>query len=157
RRHLLDIPGTVLATIGLFLVTYALIEGQSHDWGKVWGPITIPMLIIAGVVVLAGFLYLQYVQREGEPLVPFSIFRDRNFSLMNVVAGAMAFAMVGLFLPLVIYLQSVLGLTALQAGVAIAPMPLISMVVAPAAGRMADRFGGKYILLAGTALFAIGM
>jgi EmrB/QacA subfamily drug resistance transporter len=157
RKHRLDLPGTALATIGLFLVTYALIEGQPHDWGKVWGPITIPMLIIAGAVVLALFLYQQYLQRNGEPLVPFSIFRDRNFSLMNFVAAAMGFVMVGLFLPLVIYLQSVLGLTALQSGLALAPMPLISMFIAPVAGRLADRFGGRYILLAGTGLFAIGM
>src|SRR5690348_691450 len=157
RRHRLDIPGTLLATVGLFLVTYALIEGQPHHWGKVWGPITIVELIIAGVVVLGIFVIQQRSQQAGEPLVPFRIFRDRNFALMNFVAAAMGLAMIGMFLPLVIYLQSVLGLSALQAGLAIAPMPLISMVVAPGAGRLADKIGGKFILLVGTSLFAIGM
>jgi EmrB/QacA subfamily drug resistance transporter len=157
RRHKLDIPGVVLSTASLFLITYGLIEGQSHNWSKVWGPITIPEVIGAGVVLLAIFIYMQYLERRGEPLVPFSLFSDRNFSTMNFVVAAIGFGMLGLFLPLTIYLQSVLGLTALQAGLVTAPMSLISMVVAPIAGRFADRVGGKWILFAGVALFAGGM
>jgi MFS family permease len=57
----------------------------------------------------------------------------------------------------VIFLQSALGLSALQAGLTVAPMSLVSMFFAPAAGRLADRIGGKYILLAGLSLFALGM
>jgi EmrB/QacA subfamily drug resistance transporter len=157
RRHKLDVGGVVLSTASLFLITYGLIEGQSHDWGKVWGPITIPMVISAGAVLLALFLYLQYLERDGEPLVPFKLFADRNFSTMNFVVASIGFGMLGLFLPLTIYLQSVLGLTALQAGLTTAPMSLISMFVAPVAGRFADRVGGKWILFVGVALFAGGM
>jgi EmrB/QacA subfamily drug resistance transporter len=157
RRHHLDLVGTVLATIGLFLVTYGLIEGQPHDWDKVWGPVTITEVIVAGVAVLALFLVQQYLQRGGEPLVPFAIFRNRNFSVMNFVVAAVGFSVLSLFIPLMIYLQSVLGLNALQAGLALAPLSLVSMFVAPLAGRMSDRFGGKYILMAGLALFATGM
>jgi MFS family permease len=109
------------------------------------------------VLVLAVFMIQQYGQRDREPLVPFSIFRDRNFSLMNGVAAALGFCMLGLFLPIVIYLQSVLGLSALQAGLTLAPMSVISMFVAPVAGRLSDRFGGKYILMTGLTLFASGM
>ncbi|NJC71672.1 DHA2 family efflux MFS transporter permease subunit [Planosporangium thailandense] len=156
RRHRLDLPGTVLATVGLFLVTYGLIEGQPHDWGKVWGSITITEVIVAGIVVLALFMIQQYRQRDGEPLVPMAIFRDRNFSVMNFVGATLGFGMLGLFLPIVIFLQSVLGLSALQAGLTTAPMSVVSMVVAPFAGRMADRIGGKFILMAGLALFAVG-
>ena len=157
RQHKLDFGGVALSTVSLFLITYGLIEGQSHDWGKVWGPITIPMVIGAGVVLLAVFLYLQYLEREREPLVPFSLFRNRNFATMNFVVGAIGFGMLGLFLPLTIYLQSVLGLTALQAGLTTAPMSLISMFVAPLAGRFSDRNGGKWILFFGIGLFASGM
>ena len=71
RRHKLDFAGVALSTASLFLIMYGLIEGQSHDWGKVWGPITIPMVIGAGVVLLALFLYVQYLERDDEPLVPF--------------------------------------------------------------------------------------
>jgi EmrB/QacA subfamily drug resistance transporter len=157
RRHKLDIPGVLLSTAALFLITFALIEGQSHHWSKVWGPITIVELLIVGVVLLAAFLYLQYVERDAEPLVPFSIFRDRNFSIMNGVVTAISFGMFGLFLPLTIFLQTVLGLSALQAGLTTAPMSIISMFVAPVAGRYADKVGGKWILFLGVSLFAGGM
>jgi EmrB/QacA subfamily drug resistance transporter len=157
RRHRLDPLGTALVTVGLVLVTYGLIEGQPHDWGRVWGLITIPQVIGAGAVVLVIFLVQQYVQRNGEPLVPFPVLRDRNFAVMNLVMATLGFAMVGLFLPLVIYLQSVLGLSALSAGLAVAPLSVVSMVVSPVAGRLADRFGGKYILMIGLSAFAVGM
>lgn len=157
RRHQLDWWGTGLATVGLFLLCYGLIEGESHDWGRVWGPVTIPMIIAVGVLVLAVFTWQQYVARDAEPLVPFRIFADRNFSVMNVVVSVISFGMVGIFLPLSIYLQSVLGLTALQAGLTIAPMSLVSMVLAPYAGRLADRFGGKFILFGGVILWVVGL
>ncbi|MEV4538200.1 DHA2 family efflux MFS transporter permease subunit [Asanoa sp. NPDC049518] len=156
RRHRLDWTGTGLATVGLFLLVFGLIEGEPHDWGRVWGPITIIEVIGAGVLVLAVFLYHQYVSRAGEPLVPFTIFKDRNFAVMSWVSAAIAFSMLGLFLPLVIYLQSVLGLTALQAGIAVAPLSLLSMVIAPFAGRAADRPAGKWVLTAGLALWCAG-
>ena len=157
RRHRLDWLGTLLATVGLFLIVYGLIEGQSHDWGAVWGPVTIVELIIAGVVILGVFGYQQWVRRNTEPLVPFQIFRDRNYSVMNYVVMSIAFGMLGLFLPLTIFLQAVLGLSALQAGLTTAPMSVISMFVAPFAGRLADRIGGKWILFVGLSLFSAGM
>jgi EmrB/QacA subfamily drug resistance transporter len=157
RRHKLDWVGTLLATAGLFLLTFGLIEGQSHDWGKVWGPITIVEVIAAGVIIMAVFFWQQWVGRDGEPLVPFQIFRDRNFSVMNYAVASISFGMLGLFLPLTIFLQVVLGLSALQAGLTTAPMSLISMLIAPFAGRFADKIGGKWILFAGLTLFSLGM
>jgi EmrB/QacA subfamily drug resistance transporter len=157
RRHRLDWIGTVLATAGLFLIVFGLIEGQQHHWGRVWGPVTIPEMIVAGGLIMIGFIWQQWVQRNGEPLVPFQIFRDRNYSIMNYVVMSIAFGMFGLFLPLTIFLQSVLGLSALQAGLTTAPMSLIAMVIAPFAGRLSDRFGGKWILFVGLSLFSTGM
>jgi EmrB/QacA subfamily drug resistance transporter len=157
RRHRLDWIGTVLASVALFLVTFGLIEGQSHDWGRVWGPITIAEIIAAGAVLLIVFFFQQRAQRGGEPLIPFQIFHDRNYSIMNYVVGSIAFGMFGLFLPLTIFLQSVLGLSALQAGLTTAPMSVISMFVAPVAGRLADKIGGKWILFVGLSLFSLGM
>ncbi|MEU7834785.1 MULTISPECIES: MFS transporter [unclassified Nonomuraea] len=157
RRHRLDWAGTALVTVALFLITFGLIEGQSHAWGKVWGPITIVEILISGVVMLGLFFVHQRAQQRREPLVPFQIFQDRNFSVMNVVAASIAFGMLGLFLPLTIFLQSVLELSALQAALTLSPMALISMVVAPLAGRAADRVGGKWILFVGLSLFSGGM
>ncbi len=157
RRHKLDVGGVALSTAGLFLLCYGLIEGPSYSWGKVWGPISIPLILVVGAALLGLFMWLQWAERAGEPLVPFSIFADRNYSIMNFVVAAISFGMLGLFLPLTIFLQSVLGLSALQAGLVTAPMSLISMVVAPIAGRASDRLGGKWVVFAGVSLFAAGM
>jgi EmrB/QacA subfamily drug resistance transporter len=155
RRHRLDLVGVVLASAGLFGIVFGLIEGQRYDWGAIWGVITIPEVIAAGVVVWALFMVWEMFQTE--PLVPLSLFSNRNYSLMNWVGAALAMGMFGLFLPLTIYFQSVLGYAALNAGLALAPMPLMSMLTAPWAGRLADRVGGKYILMSGLAFFGLGM
>src|SRR5256712_1895203 len=155
RRHGWDIMGVILATAGLFAVVFGLIEGQRYNWGEIasYG-ITIPELIIAGVAILAVFLGLERFQSE--PLLPLSLFRDRNFAVADWVAAAIRFGMLSLFLPIVIYLQSVRGFSAFTAGLTFAPMSPPSMFVAPFAGRFADKVGGKYILLAGISLFTIG-
>ncbi len=163
RRHGFDPLGVVLATVSLFLVTFGLIEGEKYSWGHVTsafgvdlpGFVTIPVLIASGIVLLAAFFLLE--SRSAEPLVPLSLFRNRNYALMNGVSAAVAFGMLGLFLPFVIYLQSVLGMSAIQAGLTIIPMSLVSMPVAPFAGRLADRIGGKYILMFGLGCFGLGM
>jgi EmrB/QacA subfamily drug resistance transporter len=155
QRHRWDVVGVLLTTFGLFAVTYGLIEGQSKNWGAVFGAVTIWELIGAGVVVVGIFLVWEYFHHE--PLLTLSLFRNRNFSAANFVAAAMQFGILGLFLPLVIFLQSVLGMTALQAGLTLVPMSLMAMVTAPNAGRLADRIGGKYILMIGLVLFAAGM
>ncbi len=155
RRHGLDQVGVLLASLGLFGIVFGLIEGQRYNWGTIFGWVTIPEIIGAGIAVFIAFVIWERFQPE--PLVPLSLFSDRNYSLMNWISAAMSFGMLGLFLPLTIYFQSVLGMTALRAGLTLAPMSLVSMVVAPNAGRMADRIGGKYILMAGLTLFAVGM
>lgn len=155
RRHGWDIMGVVLATAGLFAVVFGLIEGQRFNWGEIGSyVITIPELIIGGVVLLAAFIVWERFQAE--PLMPLSLFRDRNFAVANWVAAAISFGMLSLFLPIVIYLQSVRGFSALTAGLTFAPMSLTSMFVAPFAGRFADKVGGKYILLTGISLFTVG-
>jgi len=155
RRHGWDIMGVILATAGLFAVVFGLIEGQRYNWGEIGSyGITIPEVIIAGVAILAVFLVWERFQSE--PLLPLSLFRDRNFAVANWVAAAISFGMLSLFLPIVIYLQSVRGFSALTAGLTFAPMSLTSMFVAPFAGRFADKVGGKYILLAGISLFTVG-
>jgi EmrB/QacA subfamily drug resistance transporter len=156
RRHRLDLAGVALATAGLFVVVFGLIEGQRYNWGSVWSGITIPEIIGAGVAVLAVFLIIQWRRQDREPLLPFAVFKDRNYTVMTLVLMAMGFAMVGVFLPITIYFQSVLGLSAFDAGIATAPMPLVMMLFSGVVAPLAARFG-KYILMAGLTLFAIGM
>ena len=154
RRHRLDLVGVVLASAGLFGVVFGLVEGQRYDWGAFMGPITIPEVIAAGVIVFLGFLV--YERFQPEPLLPLSLFGNLNFSVSIWVSAVVSFGLLGFFIPMTIFLQSVLGFDALKAGLTFLPMSLISMVTAPVAGRLSDRFGGKYILMLGLTLFAAG-
>jgi EmrB/QacA subfamily drug resistance transporter len=155
RRHGWDLVGVFLATAGLFGVIFGLIEGERFKWGEIGSyGVTIPEVIGVGAVLLV--LFVVWERYQAEPLVPLSLFEERNFAISNWIAASIAFGMMSLFFPIVIYLQSVRGFSALTAGLTLAPMSLTSMIVAPFAGRMADRFGGKYILMAGILIFAIG-
>jgi EmrB/QacA subfamily drug resistance transporter len=156
-EHRLDIAGVTLASLALLAICYGLVEGQKYNWSTIKGFISIPLIIAVGVALLGVFLFVQARTQDREPLVPFALFRDRNFSLMTWVSAAVAIAMMGIFLPITIYLQSALGFSALRAGLTLAPASLVSMFVAPVAGRMTDRIGGKWILFAGLVLFGGGM
>jgi len=156
RQHGWDVVGIVVATAGLFGVVFGLIEGQRYDWGQIESyPITIPEVIAAGVVLMIVFIIWERFQAE--PLVPLSLFANRNFAVGNWIGAAISFGMLSTYLPITIYLQSVRGFSALVAGLTLAPMFLTSMLTAPFAGRAADRIGGKYILMTGITLFAAGI
>jgi EmrB/QacA subfamily drug resistance transporter len=156
RSHRLDLVGVGLATAGLLAVIFGLIEGQRYDWGVVTGAITIPEIIGAGVVLLALFLVYQARRQAGEPLLPFAVFKDRNFTLMTLVMAAMGFAILGLYLPLTIYMQSVLGLSAIDAGLTIAIQPLAMIVSSGIASSLAQKVNGKYLLVPGLLALAAG-
>jgi EmrB/QacA subfamily drug resistance transporter len=152
RRHQLDLPGVAIATVALLGICYGLVEGQSYDWdARIWVSIGI------GIVMVVVFLLYQRSRQGNEPLVPFALFASRNFSIMNIVAGTLAIGMLGIFLPFTIYLQSALGFSALKAGLTFAPSSIVMIPAAPLSGRLTDRIGGKYILMAGLTLFAGGM
>ena len=155
RRQGWDLVGIALATAGLFGIVFGLIEGQRYNWGEIasYG-ITIPEVIGGGLALMILFVVWEHFQTQ--PLVPLSLFEERNFAVANWVAAAISFGMLSMFLPVTIYLQSVRGFSALTAGLTFAPMSLTSMIIAPFAGRLADRIGGKYILMTGISLFTVG-
>jgi EmrB/QacA subfamily drug resistance transporter len=157
RRHRIDIPGVLLVSAALLAICYGLVEGQKYDWGTITGFVSIPLVLGLGVVLLLAFLLVQRLTQDKEPLVPFALFRDRNYAVVNWVSGVLSIGMMGIFIPLTIYLQSVLGFSALKAGLTMAPASLVSMFVAPVAGRMTDKIGGKFILMSGLILFGAGM
>ncbi len=157
KSHRLDLPGVALASGGLLLVVYGLIEGQRFDWGTVTGFITIPEIIVAGIVLLVAFIAYERRVQDREPLLPLVVFRDRNFTLMVFVLMAMGFAMLGVFLPLTIYFQSVLGYDALTAGLTIAPMPLAMMIASGFVATQVQKIGPKPFLFVGLTLFTIAL
>ncbi len=155
RHHRFDVPGVVIATLGLFGLLFGLIEGQSYNWGPVLGALNIWEIIGVGVVLLAGFVIWEHFQVE--PLMPSALFRLPNFSQMNAVMVLVVVGVMGVFLPFMIYLQSVLNLTPLQAGLAIAPMGLTQMLAGPISGRLADRIGGRFVLAFGLLMSVVGL
>jgi predicted MFS family arabinose efflux permease len=151
REHRLDLVGVAIATAGLFCLTFALIEGQRYSWNG-----AIIALLVAAAILTVVFLLQQRSRQDAEPLVPFSLFHNRNFTVINTVASLVSVAILGFFLPVTIYLQSVLGYSAIKAGLILAPMSLIALLLAPIAGKMSDRIGGKFILMTGLTLFGLG-
>ena len=157
RRHRLDLAGVALVTAAIFCIVYGLIEGQRYDWGTITGPLSIPLVIAAGVVLMGAFLLHQARRQGGEPLLAFALFRDRNFTLMALVLAAMSFFILGIYLPLTIYYQSVLGLSAIAAGLVVAVQPgAMFLSTGPANGPASARLGAHRILTAGLLLLAAG-
>ncbi|GAA1708174.1 DHA2 family efflux MFS transporter permease subunit [Isoptericola hypogeus] len=149
----LDPLGVVLSVVGVGAVVFGLQEGENFDWGQIWGPVSVWGLVGLGVVVLAAFVWWQH--RQGpRALLPLSLFKSRNFSLANVDGMVVTFAMIGIFFPLTIYLQSILGLTPIEAALVMVPGSLVSGVVAPFAGRLSDRVPAKWVVASGFAAIA---
>ena len=156
KRLPLDLPGVLIASAGLVAVTYGLVEGQSCDWGTVWSFVSIPLILVTGVALLVIFVLVQALRQERRPLLPFTLFRDRNYALMATVSVIISIGLVGMALPLTLYLQTVLGFSAIKAGLTMAPASLASGFSAPFVGKLADR-GGKYLLITGFTLYATGL
>ncbi|WP_158674675.1 DHA2 family efflux MFS transporter permease subunit [Streptomyces hoynatensis] len=155
RSHRLDLPGVLLVSASLSLIVYGLIEGERYDWGECWGPITIWEIIGAGVVLLIAFVV--YERRPSEPLLPLALIRNRNFAVLNWLQALIAFGLMALYLPVVLFLQSVLDMSAIRAGLTMAPWAVATMFTAPFAGRLADKYGAKWVLMLGLALFSLGV
>src|ERR1700678_117340 len=86
RQHQFDITGVLLASAALTAICYGLVEGQRYNWGTITGVLSIPALIGAVLLLLAAFIVQQGRRQRGEntePLIPFALFRGRNYTLMN--------------------------------------------------------------------------
>ncbi|HSN35162.1 MAG TPA: DHA2 family efflux MFS transporter permease subunit [Arthrobacter sp.] len=154
--HKFDIPGVLLSAAGLFLLVFGIQEGETYNWGTITGPVSVWGLIIAGIVVLVAFVLWQRYNK-GEPLLPLSLFKDRNFSLANIGITTVGFAITSFTLPLIFYFQVVRGLTPTQSALMMVPMALISGGLAPVVGRIIDRVNPKFITAAGLFLMSVAL
>jgi EmrB/QacA subfamily drug resistance transporter len=141
-----DFAGVAVLTAGLTALVLALVEGNS--WG--WGSTETVALLVGSVVALAGFVLVE--RRVKVPMVQFELLSDRNFLGAVVVALIITFAMMGVFFFLALYMQNILGYTPLQAGVRFLPSTLMIVAIAPISGRMADRFGPRWLIAGGLLL-----
>jgi len=149
--HRFDVAGVVLSGVGLFCIVFGLQEGEPNGWAWwIW------VLIAAGVVLIAVFLRWQAVNPR-EPLIPLSIFADRNFSLANLGIAAISFATTAMFLPLMFYAQSAAGLSPARAALLTAPMAIASGGLAPLAGWLVDRARPGPVIGSGFCVLAVAL
>jgi EmrB/QacA subfamily drug resistance transporter len=147
----LDLPGLLSSGIGLFALTYALIEGNSYGWSS--GRIVAGFVI--AVVSLAVFVLLELRQRV--PMLDLTLFQDGTFTGANIVMLLVALAMFGVFFFVSLYMQNVLGYSAVQAGASFLPMTVLIVLVAPIAGKVSDRFGSRWLMGSGLTLLAVSL
>ena len=151
HEHRFDIVGVFLSAIGLFLIVFALQEGEHYDWAAwIWA------MIGVGVVVMAVFLW-QQAKTRSEPLVPLELFRDRNFSVANLGIAAVGFTVTSMSLPMMFFYQLARGLTPTQAALLLIPMAVLSGVLAPLAGRILDRVDPRVLLVPGLGLTVLAL
>ncbi len=147
----IDIPGTALVSGGLFGIVYALVRGNDDGWSST----TILASLIGGGVLLVGFVL--YELRAATPMLPMRLFRNRAFSAINAASLLMFLGMFGSVFLLSQFLQGVQGYTPIEAGVRMLPWTAMPMVVAPIAGVLSDRVGGRPVIATGLALQAVGL
>ena len=146
-----DVAGAVTVTAGTVAAVYALVEAGAAGWTSAQ---TLGLLAVAAAL-LASFVAIE--ARVAAPLMPLGIFRNANVRSANVTMIGLSAAMFGLFFLLSLYLQQVLGYSALEAGVSQLPLAGTLVLAAGGAGALVERAGVKPVLLTGLALFAGGM
>jgi EmrB/QacA subfamily drug resistance transporter len=146
-----DYLGVGTLTAGLTALVLALIEGNS--WG--WGSPAIVSLLGGSIAMLAAFVVIE--RRVAAPIVEFPLFASRNFVGANLVALIVTFAMLAQFFFIALYMQDILGLSPLEAGVRFLPATLMIVAIAPIAGRMTDRIGPRWLIGAGLALVSVSL
>jgi EmrB/QacA subfamily drug resistance transporter len=147
----LDFPGLALGSAGLLGLVWGLVNGNSHGWSS-------PQIvgsIVAGALFLAAFVAWEL--RTPEPMLPMRFFRDRAFSAANGASLFMYFGMFGSIFLLTQFFQTAQGYSPLEAGIRVLPWTAMPIFVAPIAGALSDRIGGRPFMAGGLALQAIGL
>jgi EmrB/QacA subfamily drug resistance transporter len=151
HKHRFDMIGVGLSGAGMFLIVFALQQGQSGGWAPwIWA------VMVAGIGFMTGFVYWQSINTD-EPLIPLEIFRDRDFSLANLAGVVIGCSATAMMLPLMFYAQGVCGLSPTRSAVLIAPMALTSGFLAPVVGNIVDRAHPRPVIGFGFSVLAIGL
>ncbi|HEY3374710.1 MAG TPA: MFS transporter [Candidatus Aquicultor sp.] len=169
RTHRIDFGGIILSAISVFLLTFAFIEGQKYGW---WHTNQIPKLlgmklhfgsvsIIPALFALSVISAITFVLYERtvkvDPMMDVKLFKNWNFSAGNFSTAVVNFATMGAFFLLPLFLQSVLGYSALKTGMMLLPFAATVIFAAPLSGKLTDMIGGKWVVVSGMAVMAIGL
>ncbi len=172
-KYTTDYFGLVLITLGLSSLLFGFIEAQTYGWivpasefgvaGLSWStsnPVSLPLVsIITGLVLLAGFTFYEIRRlRSGRvPLFDFSLLKFKGFRYGLFTVTIVAMGEFGAVFIISIFLQTVKGLSAFNAGLTFLPMAISVFIFAPVAGILATRFGPKWIVTTGMTLEAIAL
>jgi EmrB/QacA subfamily drug resistance transporter len=147
----LDLPGLATSAIGLFALTYGLIEANSYGWTS----LRILAIFAVAATALAAFVLLERHQRI--PMLDLTLFRDSTFTGANLTMLLVSLAMFGIFFFNSLFLQNVLGYSATQTGAVFLPMTLLIILVAPWAGRYSDKVGSRWLVGGGMTLVSLSL
>jgi EmrB/QacA subfamily drug resistance transporter len=145
----LDLPGLAASALGLFALTYGLIEANTHGWTSA----RIVGSFVVAVAALATFLWIE--RRRRAPMLDLTLFRSGTYAGANLTMLLVALAMFGVFFFVSLYMQNVLGYSAVQAGAAFLPMTVLIILVAPVAGKLSDRHGSRWLMSTGMVLLGV--
>ncbi len=145
----LDLPGLFTSALALFALTYGLIEANGYGWGSA-------RIVGSFVVAVVSFVvFIQLERRQRAPMLDLTLFRSGTYAGANLAMLLVALAMFGVFFFTSLYMQNVLGYSAVQAGASFLPMTLMVILVAPIAGKASDRYGSRWLMTGGMILIGI--
>jgi EmrB/QacA subfamily drug resistance transporter len=145
-----DWAGTITFSAALFLAVFGLIRGNAEDWSA-----AIVACLAGAVGLLVVFVLIE--RRVRQPILDLSLFRKPAFCGASVAAFVLSASMFAMFLYLTLWVQNVLGYSALESGLRFLPITMVSFVIAPISGKLSERYGVRWFLTAGLALVGIGL
>jgi EmrB/QacA subfamily drug resistance transporter len=156
RPGRIDVAGGVTATGGVALLVYGLSKAATGSDGvSHWGDAQVRASLAASVVLLVSFVLIE--RRSSRPLLPMRVLADRNRSGAYLVMLCIATGLFGLFFFLTLFIQNVLGYSAIRAGIAYLPFAIGVVIASALASQLVQRSGARPLILAGTAAVAGGM
>ncbi len=146
----IDWIGFVTFSASLFMLVYALVEGNSQGWGSA----LIVGLLAGSAVAMAAFLVAEW--RGADPMLDLTLFKRPAMSGVSLAAFTISGSIYAMFLYLTLYMQDVLGFGPFAAGVRLLPITLLAFGIAPIAGKMTVKVGARYLLGLGLLLISLG-
>jgi EmrB/QacA subfamily drug resistance transporter len=150
RAARVDRPGLVTLTGGLFLLVFALLRGHEDGWASA----TILASFAGAAVLLCAFVALE--ARVAQPMLPLRLFRNPSFAGAQVAAFGISASLFAMWLYMTLYLQQILGLSAIEAGLVYLPGTLLNFLVAGATASVGQRVSARVLVAGGLALIAAG-